>query len=139
MTDTDGVVTAATALSALAAWVALGFSIYNAYARRKDRTPRVKMAATWNLPRDVAQAAKGPGFPATADPGEAIYQCEITNVGIAGVKITSVHVYLDEPPTSLSSCTFRKGNNRGSWITGIHRRGRRPFPLTKAIRPEPSV
>jgi hypothetical protein len=95
---TDGVVTIATALSAAAAWVALGFSIYNAYARRKDRIPQVKMAATWNLPRDAPQAMKGPSLPATADPGEMIYLLEITNVGVAGVKITRVHIWLDEPP-----------------------------------------
>jgi hypothetical protein len=43
---TDWVVTIATALSAVAAWVALAFSIYNAYARWRDRKPRVKMTAT---------------------------------------------------------------------------------------------
>jgi hypothetical protein len=88
----------ATALSALAAWVALGFSIYNAYARRKDRTPRVELATGWNLPRDVPQAMKSPSFPATANPGEAIFLCEVTNIGIAGVKIKEVYVYIDAPP-----------------------------------------
>lgn len=96
--DVNWVVTVATALSALAAWVALGFSIYNAYARRKDRTPRVKLAVSWNLPRDVPQASKGPGFPATANPGEAVFHCEITNIGMAGVKIREAYVYLDAPP-----------------------------------------
>jgi len=98
VTTTGWVVTIATALSAAAAWVALGFSIYNAYVRRKDRIPQVKMAATWNLPRDAPQFLKGPGFPATSDPGEIIYLLEITNVGVAGVKITRVHIWLDEPP-----------------------------------------
>jgi hypothetical protein len=98
VTTTDFVVTIATALSAAAAWVALGFSIYNAYARRKDRIPQVKMAATWNLPRDAPQVLKGPGSPATSDPGEINYLLEITNVGVAGVKITRVHIWLDEPP-----------------------------------------
>ncbi len=108
----------ATALSALAAWAALGLSLYNAYARWKDRTPRVELAAGWNLPRDAPEASKGPGHPATADPfvgraggrahkgplppdtasrGGPIFQCEITNIGIAGVKIKEVYVYLDAP------------------------------------------
>ncbi len=66
--------------------------------QRRDRTPRVELAARWNLPRDVPQASKGPSFPATANPGEAIFECEITNVGIAGVKIREVYVYIDAPP-----------------------------------------
>jgi hypothetical protein len=98
VTDTDWVGTVWPALSALAAWVALVFSIYNAYARRKDRTPRVELAASWNLPRDVPEAAKGPGVPTTSNPGEANFHCEITNIGIAGVKIREVYVYVDAPP-----------------------------------------
>lgn len=91
MTVTDWIV-------AIVAVGALALSMYNTYTQRRDRTPRVEMAARWNLPRDVPQASKGPGFPATANPGEAIFECEITNVGIAGAKIREVYVYIDAPP-----------------------------------------
>src|SRR5215218_9728911 len=97
--DTDWVGTVATALSALAAWGALGFSIYNAYARRKDRTPRVELAASWNSSRDVPQAARGPGFPATANPGETVFHRQTTNIGIAGGEDQGgVRVYVDALP-----------------------------------------
>ena len=81
MTDADWVRTVATVRSALAAWVALGFSIYNAYARRRDRKPRVGMSARWTFP-NIAKGAPG------------IFKCEITNVGIVGVKIREVYVWI---------------------------------------------
>lgn len=92
MTVPDWVGTIAPAFTALAAWAALVFSIYNAYALRRDRKPRVEMRARWNLPSDSPQVMRGPGSPATADPGRTIFECEITNVGMVGVKIRGVHV-----------------------------------------------
>ena len=118
MTVTDWVITVATALSALAAWVALGFSIYNAYARRRERKPRVEMVARWNLPRDVPQAAKGPGSPATANPGEAIFQCEITNVGVVGVKIKEAYVWIDAPPGKPIPLHLQQGEEPRRLDTG---------------------
>lgn len=94
----DWVVTVAPALTALAAWLALVFSIYNAYALRRDRKPRVEMVARWNLPSNSPQAMKGPGIPATADPGRTIFECEITNVGMVGVKISEVYMWIHAPP-----------------------------------------
>lgn len=94
----DWVAPAVAGVSATAAWAALGIALYNTHALRRDRVPRVELAARWNLPNDVPQASKGPGSPATANPGEVIFQCEITNTGVAGVKINEVHVYIDAPP-----------------------------------------
>ena len=85
-------------ITALVAVLALLLSGYNAYTQRRDRTPRVDLRAVWDLPRDVPQASKGPGSPATADPGEAFFRCEITNVGTAGVKIGEAYVWVDAPP-----------------------------------------
>ncbi len=76
VTIPDWVGTVAPALTALAAWVALGFSIYNAYARRRDRKPRVEMVARWNLPSNSPQVMRGAGRPATADPGQTIFQLD---------------------------------------------------------------
>lgn len=85
-------------ITALVALAALVLSCYNVYTQRRDRTPRVEMVVRWNLPRDVPQASKGPGFPATANPGEAFFLCEITNVGMIGVKIREAYVWVDAPP-----------------------------------------
>lgn len=85
-------------LTAVAAWTALGVSLYNTYILNKERVPRVEMVAVWNLPRDVPQASKGLGQLATADPGEPVFQCEITNVGKTGVKIKEARVWIDAPP-----------------------------------------
>lgn len=98
MTVPDWVGTVAPAFTALAAWAALAFSIYNAYALRRDRKPRVEMRARWNLPSDSPQVMRGPGFPATADPGRTIFECEITNVGMVGVKISEVYMWIHAPP-----------------------------------------
>ncbi len=77
-------------ITALVALAALALSGYNVYTQRRDKTPQIDFSVVWNLPSTVPQASKGPGFPATANPGEAIFQCEITNVGMAGVKIKEV-------------------------------------------------
>lgn len=103
---TDWVVTVSVALSALAAWAALVFSIRNAYALRKDRRPRVEMVPRWNLPMDAPTASKGPGSPATAPSGQAFFQCDVTNVGTVGVKIRGVYVWIDEPPGKPISLTL---------------------------------
>jgi hypothetical protein len=90
VTDPNGVVTVATALSALAAWVALGFSIYNTITQRRDRTQSVKMIAGWSSPYDGPEAA-------TLNPGEIVFECEITNNALVGVKISRVQLHFDLP------------------------------------------
>jgi hypothetical protein len=75
-------------LTALAAIAALGLSGYNTYTQWRDRTPRVEMVATWNFPKDAPTAWAG-----TANPGEPVYQCEMTNVGVAGVKIIEAKIF----------------------------------------------
>lgn len=54
-------------------WLAVGIaglallvSGFNTYTLNKRKTPRVEMVGYWDLPRDVPQASKGPGSPATA-------------------------------------------------------------------------
>jgi hypothetical protein len=55
------------------------------------------MVTGWNFSRDAPTAWKG-----TANPGEAVYQCEITNVRIAGVKIKEAKIFfLQEPAKPL--------------------------------------
>lgn len=98
VTVPDWVGTVAPAFTALAAWAALVFSIYNAYALRRDRKPRVEISVRWNLPSDSPQVMRGPGFPATADPGRTVFECEITNVGMVGVKIREVYMWIYAPP-----------------------------------------
>lgn len=85
-------------IPSLVAPVALGLSIHNTYARHRDRTPRVDVHTYWVHPSDAPMALRGTANP-TAPPGEAIYRCEATNVGIAGVKITRVTIFdPQEPP-----------------------------------------
>jgi hypothetical protein len=80
--------TVADAITVIVAVLALLLSLYNTYAQRRDRKPRVEMVTSWNFPRDAPMAWRG-----TAEPGQATYRCEITNVGITGVKIKDVTIY----------------------------------------------
>lgn len=66
---------------------------------RQDPTCRVGCAL--EFAKDVPQAFKGPGFPATANPGEAFFLCDITNVGMVGVKIREAYVWIDARPGKL--------------------------------------
>ena len=90
MTVTDWIV-------AIVAVCALGLSIYNTYTQRRDRTPHVEMTTSWAVASDAPTALQGISNP-TTKPGKADYRCEITNVGIAGVKIRRVTVYTQAPP-----------------------------------------
>jgi hypothetical protein len=118
VTDTEWVITVATAFSALAAWVALGLSIYNTYTQRRDRTPRVDMVVRWNLPRDLPATKPALGRLMTANPGEKYLVCEITNVGMVGVKITEVYVYIDAPPGRALPMELPEGEHPRRLETG---------------------
>lgn len=98
MTTTDWLAAIGAVLSAGAAWLALAVSLHTAYILNKERYPRVEIVAVWDLPRNFPQASKGPELPATAGPGEPVFQCEITNVGKTGVKIKEARVWIDAPP-----------------------------------------
>ncbi len=83
---------------AFVAVCALVLSIYNTYAQRRDRIPRVKVSASW------AVSTRAPGaLQSIADPtvkrGKADCRCEITNIGVAGVKIRKVTVFPQASPT----------------------------------------
>lgn len=80
-------------ITAIVAVAALLLSLYNTYTQFRDRTPHVEMVTSWNLPRDYAGAFRG-----SAEPGQAIYRCEITNVGKAGVKINEVKIFHLQSP-----------------------------------------
>jgi hypothetical protein len=88
MTPTDWIV-------AVAAVLALGLSIRNTIAQHRDKTPRVEIRTYWVHPSDVPMAIRGNANP-VAPAGKAIYRCEVTNVGVAGVKITQVTLYNTE-------------------------------------------
>jgi hypothetical protein len=92
---------------AAAAVVALALSIYNTYTQWKDRKPRVEITTSWIHPTAASMAIRGTANPPAgapagekfeADPWKATYQCEITNVGIVGVKIRQVTLYPQAPP-----------------------------------------
>lgn len=84
MTPTDWI-------TAVAAILALGLSIRNTVVQHRDRTPRVEMRTYWVHPSDAAMALRGTANP-VAPAGKAIYRCDVTNVGVAGVKITQVTI-----------------------------------------------
>ena len=88
MTPTDWIV-------AVAAVLALGLSIRNTIAQHRDRTPRVEIRTYWVHPSDTPMAIRGNADP-VAPAGKAIYRCEVTNVGVAGVKITQVTLFNTE-------------------------------------------
>ena len=90
MTVTDWIV-------AIVALCALVLSIYNTYAQRRDRTPRVEMTASWAVSGHAPGALQNLVDP-TTEPGKADYRCEITNIGIAGVKIRKVTVVPQAAP-----------------------------------------
>lgn len=96
-------------ITAIVAVLALLLSGTNSYFLLRDRVPRVELAAVWDLPRDVPQASKGPGLPATADPGKPVFRCEITNVGKTGVKIREARVWIDRPPGKPIPLHLREG------------------------------
>ncbi len=80
--------TAADVITAIVAVLALLLSVYNTVTQIRDRRPRVRIVTSWDYPRDAATAFQG-----SAEPGQALYRCEITNVGRAGVKINRVKVF----------------------------------------------
>lgn len=84
-------------ITALVALAALLLSIYNTYRQWRDRKPRVEMSAYWIHPEDAPMATRSTHNP-VAPPGKASYRCEITNVGMAGVKIRQVSVWPQAPP-----------------------------------------
>jgi hypothetical protein len=84
-------------ITALVALVALALSIYNTYAQHRDRTPRIEMRTYWLHPEDAPMALRGTANP-VAPAGTAIYRCEVTNVGVAGVKITQVTIFNPQAP-----------------------------------------
>ncbi len=90
MTVTDWIV-------AIVALCALALSIYNTYAQRRDRIPRVKVTTNWAVSIGAPQALYSLADPGT-EPGEADYRCEITNIGKAGVKIKKVTVVPQASP-----------------------------------------
>lgn len=77
--------------------LALLLSGYNTYMQRKERRPRVDLSTYWVHPDDAPMALRSTANP-TAPVGKAIYRCEITNVGVAGVKIRQVSLYPQAPP-----------------------------------------
>jgi len=80
---------------AVAAVFALGLSIRNTIAQHRDRTPRVAVRTYWGHPSDAAMVIRGTANP-VAPAGTAVYRCEVTNVGVAGVKMTQVTLYNNE-------------------------------------------
>jgi len=102
VTITDG-------LTAVAAILALILSIRNAIVQHKDRTPRVEMRTYWLQPADAPMALRGTAHP-VAPAGKATYQCEVTNVGMAGVKITEVTIFSPlAPPGKPVPLTLPEG------------------------------
>jgi hypothetical protein len=85
MTPTDWIV-------AVAAVLALGLSIRNTIVQHRDRTPRVEIRTYWVHPSDAPMVIRGTANP-VAPAGTAIYRCDATNVGAAGVKITQVPLF----------------------------------------------
>jgi hypothetical protein len=113
---------------AFVAVCALALSIYNTYMQRRDRTPRVEMVVSWNYPSDAAMAWRG-----TAAPGEALYQCEITNVGIAGVKIRGVNMYILAPPGKPIPLHLTEGEQPRKLDNGDSQTWVTSFPYPDAI------
>jgi hypothetical protein len=96
---------------AFVAVCALALSAYNTYIQRRDRTPRVEMVVKWNLPSDLPEAFKPAlGRLHTANPGEMSLLCEITNVGMVGVRLGRCTCTFMHRLGGLNRCTFRKGN-----------------------------
>jgi hypothetical protein len=89
-----------TALATLIVAVcALVLSIYNTYAQRRDRIPRVKVTASWAVSTGAPGAFQGIAD-SSIEMGKAVYRCEITNIGVAGVKIMKVTVVPQPSQTS---------------------------------------
>jgi hypothetical protein len=55
------------------------------------------MRTYWLHPRDAPMVLRGTANP-VAPAGKATYQCEVTNVGVAGVKITQVTIFSPQAP-----------------------------------------
>lgn len=96
------------------------------------------MVTNWNLPRDAPMAVQG-----YAPPGQALYQCEITNIGVAGVKIREVRIYyLTKPgkpiPLYLSPGEEPKKLDNGdsqTWMYDFGRTKLEPSRITSMDSP----
>jgi hypothetical protein len=84
-------------ITAVVAVCALILSVRNTWVQHRDRTPRIEMRTYWLHPVDAPMALRGTANP-VAPAGKATYRCEVTNVGVAGVKITLVTIYNPQAP-----------------------------------------
>jgi hypothetical protein len=83
----DWVVPVATVLSALAAWVALVISIYNAYTQRKNRLPTLM----GRVDTDRRNADLSGGAILSGE----VYSCQIVNDGSVPVEVRSVRLFVN--------------------------------------------
>jgi hypothetical protein len=126
---------------AIVAVCALALSIYNTYTQWRDRKPRVEIATSWIHPGEAPMAIRGTAnLPAGGkfERWKAIYQCEITNVGIAGVKISQVTVYPQSPPGRPMPLSLPQGEQPRKLDNGDSQTWTLPIDDVREFPPHPN-